>query len=108
MNDCHFSHVWPLVAKERISKGADAAALSIAHHLAKAMNGLGILLRRGDTGWMKTNFDHLPEGKQRELALVVRILFEEFAAVTARATQQWKKGGRILKVVLYGSYARGD
>lgn len=56
---------------------------------------------------MKTSLDHLPEGKQRELALVVRILFEEFEAVTARATQQWKKGGRILKVVLYGSYARG-
>ncbi|MGZ8284166.1 MAG: HEPN domain-containing protein [Allosphingosinicella sp.] len=57
---------------------------------------------------MKTDLDHLPEGKQRELALVVRILFEEFEAVTARASQQWKKGGRILKVVLYGSYARGD
>lgn len=57
---------------------------------------------------MKTSLDHLPEAKQRELALVVRILFEEFEAVTARASQQWKKGGRILKVVLYGSYARGD
>jgi predicted nucleotidyltransferase/HEPN domain-containing protein len=38
---------------------------------------------------------------------VVRILFEEFEAVLARATQGWKKAGRILKVVLYGSYARG-
>lgn len=56
---------------------------------------------------MKTSLDHLPEGKQRELALVVRILFEEFEAVLSRATQQWKRGGRILKVVLYGSYARG-
>jgi uncharacterized protein len=56
---------------------------------------------------MKTSLDHLLEAKQRELALVVRILFEEFEAVTARATQQWKRGGRILKVVLYGSYARG-
>lgn len=56
---------------------------------------------------MKTSLDHLPDGKRRELALVVRILFEEFEAVTARASQQWKKAGRILKVVLYGSYARG-
>ena len=56
---------------------------------------------------MTTSLDHLPEGKRRELALVVRILFEEFEAVTSRASQQWKKGGRILKVVLYGSYARG-
>lgn len=57
---------------------------------------------------MRIGLDHLPEGKQRELSLVVRILFEEFEAVTVRASQQWKKGGRILKVVLYGSYARGD
>ena len=55
---------------------------------------------------MRTDLD-LPPAKQRELALVVRILFEEFEAVLARATQGWKKAGRILKVVLYGSYARG-
>jgi predicted nucleotidyltransferase/HEPN domain-containing protein len=55
---------------------------------------------------MRTDLN-LPPAKQRELALVVRILFEEFEAVLARATQGWKKAGRILKVVLYGSYARG-
>jgi predicted nucleotidyltransferase/HEPN domain-containing protein len=55
---------------------------------------------------MRTDLD-LPPAKQRELALIVRILFEEFEAVLARATQGWKKRGRILKVVLYGSYARG-
>ena len=57
---------------------------------------------------MKTDLDHLPKKKQRELAHVVRVLFEEFEAQTARATQAWKKRGRILKVVLYGSHARGD
>jgi predicted nucleotidyltransferase/HEPN domain-containing protein len=56
---------------------------------------------------MRTGLDHLPRGKQRELAHVVRVLFEEFEAQTARATQGWKKRGRILKVILYGSYARG-
>ena len=55
---------------------------------------------------MRTDLD-LPTAKQRELAEVVRILFEEFEAVSSRATQGWKKNGRILKVVLYGSYARG-
>jgi len=55
---------------------------------------------------MRTDLD-LPPAKQRELALVVRTLFEEFESVLARATQGWKKRGRILKVVLYGSYARG-
>jgi uncharacterized protein len=56
---------------------------------------------------MRTDLDHLPSQKQRELAHVVRVLFEEFEAVTARATQAWRKRGRILKIVLYGSYARG-
>lgn len=62
--------------------------------------------RRANKGLMRTDVD-LPPAKQRELALVVRILFEEFETVLARATQGWKKAGRILKVVLYGSYARG-
>jgi predicted nucleotidyltransferase len=38
----------------------------------------------------------------------VRVLFEEFEAALKSATQPWKKQGRILKLVLYGSYARGD
>jgi len=56
---------------------------------------------------MKTSLDHLPGAKQRELERVVRILFEEFADATAIATSEWKKQARILKVILYGSYARG-
>ncbi|MDF7775694.1 HEPN domain-containing protein [Sphingomonas sp. AOB5] len=57
---------------------------------------------------MKTDLDHLPSQKQRELQHVVRVLFEEFEREIGLATQPWKKRGRILKVVLYGSYARGD
>ncbi|WP_109806786.1 HEPN domain-containing protein [Sphingosinithalassobacter portus] len=57
---------------------------------------------------MKTDLDHLPSSKQRELQHVVRVLFEEFEREIGLATQPWKKRGRILKVILYGSYARGD
>lgn len=57
---------------------------------------------------MKTSLDHLPPAKQRELERVVRILFEEFGDATAIATSDWKKQARILKVILYGSYARGN
>lgn len=57
---------------------------------------------------MKTSLDPLPASRQRELAHIVRVLFDEFAEATARATQGWKKAGRILKVILYGSHARGD
>ena len=32
----------------------------------------------------------------------------EFAEAIARATQPWKKNGSILKVILFGSYARDD
>jgi predicted nucleotidyltransferase len=56
---------------------------------------------------MRTDLDHLPPAKQRELERVVQILFEEFGDAKAIATSDWKKQGRILKVVLYGSYARG-
>lgn len=55
---------------------------------------------------MRTDLDHLPHAKQRELERVVHILFEEFEAAKARATGE-RKRGKILKVILYGSYARG-
>ncbi len=57
---------------------------------------------------MKTDLGHLSGGKQQDLARIVEILFAEFEDATALATQKWKKQGRILKVILYGSYARGD
>jgi len=57
---------------------------------------------------MRTDMDHLPGQKQQELQAAVRILFEEFAAAIGNTTAPWKKQGRILKVILYGSYARGD
>lgn len=57
---------------------------------------------------MRDQSDHLPQSKQRELAHVVRVICEEFDAARATGTKDWKKQGRILKLVLYGSYARGD
>ncbi|ALC12129.1 HEPN domain-containing protein [Sphingopyxis sp. 113P3] len=57
---------------------------------------------------MRTGLDHLPPAKQREIAEVVRILFEEFETAHARGNADWNRKGRILKVILYGSYARGD
>jgi len=55
---------------------------------------------------MRNDLDHLPPAKQRELERVVQILFEEFADATGEATGK-KKLGRIHKILLYGSYARG-
>ena len=56
---------------------------------------------------MRTDLDHLPANKQRELERVKQIIFEEFADNIALATMSWKKKGRIDKIILYGSYARG-
>lgn len=56
---------------------------------------------------MKTDLDHLPSAKARELDRVVQILFEEFRDAHGEPSGQ-RKLGRILKVILYGSYARGN
>jgi predicted nucleotidyltransferase/HEPN domain-containing protein len=56
---------------------------------------------------MRTELDHLPANKQRELERVKAIIFEEFEDALALGTMSWKKKGRIDKIILYGSYARG-
>ncbi len=45
---------------------------------------------------MKTNLDHLPVDKQRELDRVVDILRTGFAAKLKNATQLHKRNGKIL------------
>ncbi|MEO1241031.1 MAG: HEPN domain-containing protein [Pseudomonadota bacterium] len=57
---------------------------------------------------MRTDLDHLPERKQRELARVVEILHEEFEDKQKTAASAKRKRGRILKIILFGSHARGD
>jgi uncharacterized protein len=57
---------------------------------------------------MKTSLDHLPEGKRRELAFVVEAIRDGFAFAIARRTMPRLRGGKLLKIILFGSYARGD
>ncbi|MDC7693865.1 HEPN domain-containing protein [Asticcacaulis sp. DXS10W] len=52
--------------------------------------------------------DHLPDTKRRELEHVVKVLFDNFEAATQTKLSEKRKGGRILKIILFGSYARGD
>jgi len=51
---------------------------------------------------------HLPDRKQRELQRVAAILFDEFEEVQKTKLFDKNKRGRILKLILFGSYARGD
>ena len=57
---------------------------------------------------MRSDVDHLPPVQQDELERVKQLLLAEFATAIARANQPWKKNGKILKIVLFGSYARSD
>lgn len=56
---------------------------------------------------MRTEIDHLPAAKQRELERVVELIFDEFRQATENTTGR-HKGARILKIILFGSHARGD
>ena len=56
---------------------------------------------------MKSRIDHLPPPKQRELTRTVEVLLEEFDDALKGGTADFKKRGRILKIILFGSYARG-
>lgn len=56
---------------------------------------------------MKTSLDHMPLRKQRELARVLEVLHEEFEDALKEGTAEFKKRGRIVKIVLFGSYAKG-
>jgi predicted nucleotidyltransferase/HEPN domain-containing protein len=57
---------------------------------------------------MKHDLDHLPEGKRRELELVVEIIRDGFATAIRHRTQPRFRLGKLLKVLLFGSFARGD
>lgn len=60
---------------------------------------------------MKSDLDHLPEKQQDELARVRTILLDEFEAAKkqgAGGTSEWRKNGQVLKIILFGSYARND
>ncbi len=57
---------------------------------------------------MKTSLDHLPTGKRKELDLVVKVLRDGFAEALSRRTMPRFRNGKLLKIILFGSYARGD
>ena len=60
---------------------------------------------------MKTSIDHLPDRQQQELARIRTTLLTEFEAALrkgAGGTSEWRKGGQVLKIILFGSYARND
>lgn len=60
---------------------------------------------------MRSDLEHLPERQQRELHRVRDILVAGFEAAKTSgggANSGWRRGGQILKIILFGSYARAD
>lgn len=57
---------------------------------------------------MRADLSHLPRDRQRELGdFVLRAILSTFEDAHGRSATGWKKKGRIHKIVLYGSFARG-
>lgn len=54
------------------------------------------------------SLDHLPRRKRRELQSVVKILLETFETAKKSSLNSEGIEGKILKIILYGSHARGD
>ncbi len=52
--------------------------------------------------------DHLPASKRRELALVLEIIFAEVEQFRAAKQSAKRANSQVFKVILYGSYSRGD
>jgi len=60
---------------------------------------------------MRSDLDHLPERQQRELERIRDTLLSGFEAAKnggGGGTQAWRRGGVVLKIILFGSYARSD
>lgn len=56
---------------------------------------------------MKSSVDHLPPRKQHELRRVIEVIHEEFDDALKAGEAEFKKRGRILKILLFGSHAGG-
>ncbi|MBO9623932.1 MAG: HEPN domain-containing protein [Sphingomonas sp.] len=57
---------------------------------------------------MRMDIDHLPAVQRGELERIQHVLMEEFAEAISRATTPSRRNGKILKIILFGSYARSD
>jgi uncharacterized protein len=56
---------------------------------------------------MKNNLDHLPVSRQKHLQHIVAVLRDEFEQFVSFSEGK-KKHSRILKIILFGSHAKGN
>lgn len=92
-------------------KGSDVDDLGTREALSPpetAVPALVVLTVMVETRRMKRPLRKLPAGKRRELDHAVEILRETFAKTVSTRKAPRLRDGKILKIVLFGSYARGD
>ena len=75
---------------------------------AKAEDRVAKRRGSGDTAGMIRTLDHLPAGKRAELAFVVDVLRTSFDEERSTRQSPALRDGAIFKIILFGSYARGD
>lgn len=83
----------------------------IRRDYSRAARVEGSLARRrasSNIGSMVRTLDHLPAGKRAELAFVVDVLRTAFDEERSTRQSPALRDGAILKIILFGSYARGD
>ncbi len=57
---------------------------------------------------IKTSLDHLPDLKQKHIHSIVDVIHDEFDQVVSAATKPTRQRSRILLILLFGSYAKGN
>lgn len=57
---------------------------------------------------MRHGIEHVSVTERRELERIIEMILDEFDDVLSLAQRDWRTNGRIDKIVLYGSHARGD
>ena len=94
--------------QDRCSFPGSGAPLLIVPYPVYNCNHQQIQIRTGKPPpVMKTDLGHLPQAKQRELRHIVNVLYEEFETATTPSAPDGRRTGRIYKIILFGSYARG-
>jgi len=56
---------------------------------------------------LQSRIEKLPRRAQRDIERAAQILREEFAQAAARGEAERRRGGQILKIILFGSYSKG-
>lgn len=62
---------------------------------------------RGNAQLVKNSLDHLNLQKQKEVTYIRKVILEELETRLRKSTSKRVARYRILKLVLYGSFARG-